>query len=132
MGKKLERIMLIDDDINTNLYNEIILNQANAAEEIVIYQNAKEALAFLETGENNVDLIFLDINMPVTNGWQFLEKYEKLSDSKKAKNIIVMLTASINKDDKEKALSFNIVENFISKPLSVDVVRGVIDSLQKA
>lgn len=68
MQRKLQRIMLVDDNVNTNIYNEIILNQANAAEDKVIFQNGKKAIEYLEAGYNKVDLIFLDINMPIMNG----------------------------------------------------------------
>lgn len=75
--KKLERIMLIDDDADTNYYNEIILNNIGAAEDVIVFQNGNEALEYLKKG-NKVDLILLDINMPILNGWQFLERYEEL------------------------------------------------------
>lgn len=129
MQKKLERIMLVDDDVNTNIYNEIILNQANAAEDIVIFQNGKEALEYMKTDNHKVDLIFLDINMPIMNGWQFLEGYNQLDEDKKAGKIIVMLTASINEDDRAKAQEYNIVETFISKPLNVDILEQLINSM---
>jgi CheY-like chemotaxis protein len=121
--------MLVDDDINTNIYNKIILDQANAAEEIVDFQNGKQAIDYLETGENKVDLIFLDINMPIMNGWQFLERYDQLDKEKKAGKVIVMLTASINPDDKAKALKYNIVGDFVSKPLSAEAVQILINAL---
>ncbi len=122
--------MLVDDDVNTNIYHEIILKQANAAEDIVIFQNGKLALEYLKTGDNKVDLIFLDINMPIMNGWQFLENYDLLNENKKARQIIVMLTASMNDDDKTKAFSFDIVEDFINKPLSVELVNKLINSIE--
>ncbi len=121
--------MLIDDDVNTNIYNEIILNQANAAEEIVIFQNGKKAIEYLEIVDHKVDLIFLDINMPIMNGWQFLERYNALAEGNKAIKIVVMLTTSINEEDKAKALAFNIVESFISKPLKPEVVVQLIAEL---
>lgn len=129
MPEKLQRIMLVDDDVNTNIYNEIIINQANAAEDIVIFQNGKEALEYMKTDNHKVDLIFLDINMPIMNGWQFLEGYNQLDEDKKTGKIIVMLTASINEDDRAKAQEYNIVETFISKPLNVDILEQLINSM---
>ncbi len=127
MKAKFNRIMLVDDDVNTNIYNEIILNQVEAAEEIVIYQNGKGAIEYLEKGDNNVDLVFLDINMPIMNGWEFLEKYQKLEEAKKAGSVIVMLTTSMNPDDRQKAREFGLVENFINKPLTPDALQEILN-----
>ena len=127
MNAKFNRIMLVDDDVNTNIYNEIILNQVKAAEEILVYQNGKQALDFLETADKKVDLIFLDINMPIMNGWQFLEKYKELEDAKKAGSVVVMLTTSMNSEDKEKAFEYGVVGDFISKPLSPEALQEILN-----
>ena len=82
MKKKLHCIMLIDDDPATNFYHRIILRDGGWAQKIVEVKNGEEALQYLQTpfGIDNPrpSLIFLDINMPRMNGWEFLEAYKKL------------------------------------------------------
>lgn len=124
--KVLKRIMLIDDDHFTNFYNQHILERAKICESIIVFQNAKEALEYLNTTEESVDLILLDVNMPVMNGWQFLEEFEKLSTNKKTAMIAIMLTSSINSDDEEKANTFAAVKEFISKPLTPEKVTEIM------
>lgn len=118
--------MLVDDDPDTNMYNEIVLNQMNASENIIIFQNGKDALKYIVEKEDRIDLILLDINMPVMNGWQFVEEYEKLDKKKQTAIIVVMLTSSINIDDKLKAEAFNSVKKFINKPLTPQLIKEIL------
>ncbi|NHN26329.1 response regulator [Flavobacterium jejuense] len=124
--KKLKRIMLVDDDPFTNKYNEIVLNQMNASENIVIFQNAKEALQYLDEMKEEVNLILLDINMPIMNGWQFIEHYESLEKEKQTAIVVVMLTSSMNSDDKKRALDFKSIKKFINKPMTAGLVKEIL------
>jgi len=124
--KTLECIMLVDDDADTNFYNKIVLEQTDATNEIVVFENGKDALMYLEKGNNKVDLILLDINMPIMNGWQFLEHYEKLDENKKATTIVVMLTSSINIDDKLKAERLKSIKKFINKPIIPETINEIL------
>lgn len=123
--KTLECIMLIDDDHLTNFYNKIILEKGNAANEIVVFENGKTALEYLKDNDNKVDLILLDINMPLMNGWQFLEHYDKLDDKRKAK-MIIMLTSSAHSDDKKMVEKHGSVKKFINKPLVPDTIKLIL------
>lgn len=123
--KTLDRIMLVDDDSNTNLFNRIILEKASAANEIVEFQNGHDALSYLDTGKNYVDLILLDINMPVMNGWQFLDEYQKLDENKKASIVVIMLTSSVNNDDRKRAEQLGFIREFINKPLNSETVEQI-------
>lgn len=124
--KKLERILLVDDDPDTNFYNEYILNQLNAADHIIAFQSAKEALQYLVEKNENVDLILLDINMPVMSGWQFLEHFNKLDKKRRSAILTVMLTASLNSDDQKKAASFPSIKKFIHKPLNKQTILEIL------
>lgn len=130
MKRKLNSIVLIDDDEATNFIHKIVIKKADVAEQIIAYQSAKEALSYLtsplETGNYpQPDLILLDINMPVMNGWEFLEEYNKLSKEQQAKIVIIMLTTSENPHDKEKAMGYSIVNGFNNKPLTMDMLRNM-------
>lgn len=122
--RKLERIMLVDDDVFTNFYNEVVLKRMNAYENIIVFQNGKEALDYLKTDKEKVDLILLDINMPIMNGWQFLEHYGEFDKNEKA--TIVMLTSSVNIDDKKKAEGIKLVTRFTNKPLNTDTMKEIL------
>jgi CheY-like chemotaxis protein len=122
MNKKLNLIMLVDDDLTTNLYNEIIIQDLNITDEIEVFQNGKLALDYLTTLNEEgkypqPEILFLDINMPIMNGWEFLEQHDKLQQNQKAIIILAMLTSSVNPEDKVRALKFNSVKEFIKKPL---------------
>lgn len=132
MKKRVNCILLIDDDEPTNFLHKILLEDMDCADEIIAMQNAEEALEFLKTEEDGVhpkpDLIFLDINMPIMNGWEFLEEYHKLPVSQKGKHVMVMLTTSVNPDDKSKAIQNGDIQEFINKPLEEEVVLKLIDN----
>ena len=131
MDTKLRAIVLIDDDLSTNLYHEIILKKAGVAEKIMKFEYAKDALLYLTTKENGAypqpEIIFLDINMPQMNGWKFLEEYKKLDEKQTAKIVITMLTSSLNQDDKDRALAIKEVSEYISKPLKREMLIDIIE-----
>ncbi|GAB5562786.1 MAG: response regulator [Synoicihabitans sp.] len=122
MTKKLNCILLIDDDEATNFLHRLVLEDYGCAEKIMAVQKAEEGLKYLTTSKADIfpqpDLIFLDINMPGMNGWEFLEAYEKLETNQKGGLVIVMLTTSLNPDDEAAAGSKEKVMGFLSKPLN--------------
>ncbi|CAN5333145.1 response regulator [soil metagenome] len=127
MRKKLNCIFLIDDDSEDNHFHQIVIRDMNITSTIEIAQNGLEALALL-TKPNHVapELIFLDINMPKMNGWEFLEAYQKLASVQKAKVIVVMLSTSINPSDKKRATQFVEITSFNSKPLTEEIINEIL------
>ena len=131
MEQKLNAIMLVDDDEATNFINETVINLAGCSENLYVAENGQEALDLLikkVDGEyrDPPELIFLDINMPRLDGWEFLEKYRNMDEIQKAKIIIVMLTTSLNPDDQVKADSIEEITGFMSKPLTVDKLKDLL------
>lgn len=128
--KKLNCVLLIDDDEPTNFYNEIIIKEAELTNNVVAVQSGREALDYLVSIENGEhpqpDLIFLDINMPAMNGWEFMEAYKKLEENQKGGIVIIMLTTSLNPDDAERARELDHVHDFKNKPLSVETIKDVV------
>jgi CheY-like chemotaxis protein len=96
--------------------------------------NGQEALDYLQskqdTQERLPELIFVDINMPVINGWDFLEKFRANHKSVLKEVVMVMLTTSMNPDDREKAKRLH-VSNYLPKPLTVEVLVDLYDSYFK-
>lgn len=127
MKQKLNTILLIDDDEPTNFLSRMLIEEAHCAEHIQIADSGKVALDYLSNGNNSPDLIFLDINMPAMNGWEFLEKYRELEKVKQGKIIIIMLTTSLNPDDKIKAGQIPEIAGFEIKPLSSELIDRIIE-----
>jgi CheY-like chemotaxis protein len=84
MGRKFDSILLIDDKVAENRYNQIILQRMKIIDRVEIAVNGEEALKILEDASPDASiLIVLDLNMPRMNGWEFLEEYEKMDADKK-------------------------------------------------
>jgi CheY-like chemotaxis protein len=114
-------IFLVDDDPINNLINRRLLGKAGIGNHIEEYLSAQEALEKIHRLPNEGSLlIFLDINMPVLNGWEFLEVYSELFPEREDK--IVILSSSIDFQDRQKALEYPIVSGFLEKPLSLEKI----------
>ncbi|HEY4110225.1 response regulator [Puia sp.] len=118
MSILLDCILLIDDDEPTNFLNKMTLEQAGCSRQVHVAQSGLEALAFLQDTTIRPDLIFLDINMPAMDGWEFLERYRNLPPARKADIVLIMLTTSLNPDDEKRTRAIPEVAGFENKPLS--------------
>lgn len=129
MKKKLECILLVDDNSEDNIYHKIVIGRTDITKRIEITMNGIEALAFLKK-ENQVipELIFLDINMPKMNGWEFLEQYKNLNPNQKARITIMMLTTSTNPDDEKRAKEIEEVIGYQTKPLTTEMLNEIVDT----
>lgn len=130
MKKKLDCILLIDDDKATNYINERVISRAKIADKIVAVESGYKALDYLKendfTAYPRPDIIFLDINMPGMDGWEFLEEYGEMKEVQKG-NIIVMLTTSSNPDDLRKSATISHINEFKNKPLTAEKLDEIID-----
>lgn len=127
--KKLNSVLLIDDDMATNFISKMLIKKVGITEHIETTLNGREALDYLtNSGKYEKSdgifpkpmLILLDINMPVMDGWEFVEAFSKLEENQKENIVIVMLTSSLNPDDKEKASHFSVISGFQNKPLTME------------
>lgn len=125
MQSKLNSIMIIDDNKFDNLYHERVIINNNFADNIILKESGKDALNFLQNNLNTVpDIIFLDINMPTMNGWEFLLEYKKLDINLKPKIIIIMQSnpEEIN-DDYISLVQFpSTTIEFKTKPLNKEIL----------
>jgi CheY-like chemotaxis protein len=135
MNKRLNCILVIDDDEPTNFFTRIILEEWNGCKHIKTVQSGQEALDYLSQSEASdadpesfpsPDLIFLDINMPAMNGWEFLDEYTKLIIPPQHKIVMVMLTTSLFPDDLAKSKVRNEVAGFENKPLTIEKLEKII------
>ena len=122
MHRKIDLVMLIDDNETDNFISKRIIEIAEFAEEVVIKNSGQSALNYIEQHKNDLerlpDLIFLDINMPIVDGFVFLYEFENFSHEVKDKCKIVILSSSDNKRDIDKIVNNNYVIKFITKPLT--------------
>ncbi|RZS98049.1 response regulator [Cecembia calidifontis] len=120
-----QSIILVDDDPVNNLINKRLISKLHIADQVEEFLEAENALDRIKDfSKDSKILILLDINMPVMNGWDFLNFYmEKFQDRN---DKIVVLSSSIDFQDRQKALSYNIVEAFLEKPLTIEKMKSIL------
>jgi response regulator RpfG family c-di-GMP phosphodiesterase len=131
MSNKLKCIMLVDDNHSDNFFHEREIKKHNPAINVISKNSGKDGLDYLRTTsttENILpELIFLDINMPGMNGWEFLNEYHELKKEVQSKVIVIMLTTSDNPDDEAKAKNWDFISDFITKPLTKEIMEDLVD-----
>ncbi|WP_299852604.1 response regulator [uncultured Roseovarius sp.] len=133
MQYKIKTAMLIDDEaIDQKTYRRI-LKRSKLFENALSFSLAEDALEHLKNNPlEEIDVIFLDINMPRMNGFEFLESATREFGDSFARMFVVMLTTSKNPQDEERAWSYPAVRDFIDKPLSVEKVERVASLLEES
>ncbi len=125
--------MLVDDNDTDNFINKKIIEITKFSSDIVVKNSGKSALDYLvehQNDENSLpDLIFLDINMPIVDGFIFLYEFEQLSDLLKSKCKIAILSSSNNKQDIKRIIDNPFVISFITKPLSENSLKDLANLL---
>ncbi len=123
--KRYRSVMLIDDNEIDNLINQKMVESASITDHIYIHTGARSAIEFLRNIEKLEiadqvlpDVIFLDIDMPLMDGFQFLDEFEKLMATTRKKCRIVMLTSSINPQDVNRSKKYSSVKLYLNKPLT--------------
>ncbi|GHA54787.1 response regulator [Pontibacter akesuensis] len=130
----LDLVLLVDDDDTTNFLNQRLLREMQVSKEVRILKNGKEAIDYLtkaygpepDPAYKQPDIIFLDIKMPVMDGFTFLEQYQKSGIDEANLVIILMLTSSASFYDLEKLKSYKKVKKHFSKSLTKHDVREVM------
>lgn len=126
-------VLLIDDNDIDNFINERMVKGCNYADVVYVNSSTRSAIEFLKNLAANPEtqpslfptVIFLDINMPILDGFQFLAELEKFDYEFVKRLRVIMLTSSINPADQEKALKSKLVSGFLHKPLTEDALKGV-------
>jgi CheY-like chemotaxis protein len=118
-------IVLIDDDPINNLINKRLINKLKLSSKTIEFLEAEKALDCLKDmdAEKKI-LILVDINMPVMNGWDFLDQYVELENSRNDR--IIMLSSSIDFQDRQRSKQFPFVKGFIEKPLTHEKLQNLL------
>src|SRR5437868_2093303 len=126
MSKKLDLIYIIDDDEIFIKITTRLLQLGGICDNFLVFKNGQEALDYikprLENNEKLADMILLDINMPVMDGWEFLDVLETVPNSNKLN--INLISSSIDPLDIQKAENYDLIKNFLTKPISVEKLKS--------
>lgn len=123
---KINRVMLIDDDEIEQMLYERVINRSGLIENTISFTYAENALEYLKKPDSEqIDVIFLDINMPRMNGFEFLERAVDELKPHFTKLVVIMLTSSLNPQDKIIADSYSIVKDYVIKPLTPEAIMRV-------
>lgn len=125
------RVMIVEDDPIISFLHKEVLKSNKIVDDPLVFMNGKEALDFIlnDAGEKFY-LVLLDINMPVMNGWQFLDRMENEKEIA-CRMKVAIVTSSINPSDKVKAKEYLTVDYYLSKPLfDFTEIREAIEKLK--
>ncbi len=129
---KINLLVVDDDAINTFIIKKIV-EKTGFSVQMEKKSNGLVAINYLNECLNNPvllpDLILIDINMPVLNGWEFLDTYATINITKPI--AIYMLSSSVYENDIEKAKKYQSVKGFISKPISIPRLKELFEALPK-
>ncbi|WP_353085109.1 response regulator [Flavobacterium sp.] len=120
-------VVLIEDDQAMNYYHQRLFVKQNFADEVMSYHSAVEALDGIKNLQQVARLyIFLDLNMPQMNGWQFIDELEKIKFDMNTQIKLFVLSSSVNPNDMMKAKQNSVVTDYLSKPLSIETITNII------
>jgi CheY-like chemotaxis protein len=129
MVEKLPLIAIIDDDMIYQFMLSRIINDNKLAENIISFSDGEQALQYLSenkiNSENIPDVIFLDVNMPIMDGWMFIEAFAHLKTQIQKKIVIFMLSSSIDPVDIEKAYKISEISSYFIKPIKLEEVKRI-------
>ncbi len=130
----LEKILCIDDDPITLMLCKMVITKASFSNEITTAKNGEEAIKYFDSlkttdTNNKPQLIFLDLNMPVMDGWEFLDSFKTESYSQFHDTKVIILSSTINPEDLEKSKKYPMVIDFLSKPISKEMLEYLKDKI---
>lgn len=121
-----------DDNIYVSLIKKIIQSK-NLCSELLIFNNGQQSMNYFKENINKdkiPEIILLDLNMPVMDGWEFLEKFSKIKDNLQKEIKLYVVSSSINPSDVNRAKSSPAVQDYLIKPVHIKNLESIF--LQKA
>ena len=123
------RFIIVDNDPVNNLLCSLAIKDAAADADILAFTNPLKAFEYIsayDESNNSMNILLLDINMPIWSGWDFADRFEKLDEKIKNRFKIYMLSSSIDNDDKLRAEENKNVVDYIEKPLTEEKVSSLL------
>jgi CheY-like chemotaxis protein len=133
-NRKFRRVVLVDDNRASNFLHQCLLEELSLTDEIVVLHNGRQALDYFTTQRREgsepggQDLILVDVNMPVMNGWELLHALEHADGEYLRRNAVVMLTSCTHETDAAKARRLAI-KGYLEKPLDEQKVSALLDAI---
>ena len=137
---KLEKVICVDDDPIALLLSKLVLSKSDFASQVITAANGEIAIQYLERPEviaennnsHNPLLILLDLNMPVMDGWEFLEQFRATLYTEHYKTAkVILLSSSIDPNDIERSKEFPMVATFLPKPLTKEMLQTILDKIKE-
>ncbi|WP_222983242.1 response regulator [Flagellimonas meishanensis] len=130
---KLERACIIDDDPIHQFGMKVLMKKLDFTKEVLVFHDGQEAidalLDLLNVGDQLPSVIFLDLNMPIKDGWGFLDDFVKIPHHNRERVTIYVVSSSINPSDRERAVQYEMVSNYIVKPVDERQLRKLLEEV---
>ena len=130
----IKTVLCVDDDPITLMLSKMVLNKASFCNELVTEKDGEEAILYFENllitnnNDNYPKLIFLDLNMPIMNGWEFLDAFIEKELHHTFKEIkVIILSSTVDPNDIEKSKKYPIVIKFLPKPINKEMLESLKD-----
>lgn len=124
---------IIDDDAIHHFGMKMMMRRLEINQEIIFFNNGQEAIdgliQLMEQGQELPSVIFLDLNMPVKDGWEFLEDFIKIPQEFREKVMVYVLSSSIDPLDEERAKTYEVVGNYLTKPMDESQLKLVMGAV---
>ena len=131
MPAPIHCILLIDDDPDDNYVHQLVIKESGLCDTVRVVENGFEGLDYLKrVGQPDSpppDVIFLDINMPGMNGFEFLEHYRHLEETVRRRTVLFMLTTSTVWSDRHRGGLFDEVKGYLPKPITQEMLQAIVD-----
>ncbi|MEE2773196.1 MAG: response regulator [Bacteroidota bacterium] len=129
---KIDIACIIDDDPVFVFGTKKIMELANFSSSIMVFHNGHEALQnlkpIIEKGENIPEVILLDLNMPIMDGWEFLDEFIEIPTSKQI--TIYIVTSSVDPADSKRAEKYDNVSNYLVKPIRSEDLKSILENFK--
>ncbi|WP_109301880.1 response regulator [Aquimarina sp. AU474] len=129
MENKVKHMLLIDDSNETNTFNKRIIERTGLTKKVSVARNGVEALSYFDSKKNSKDrpeIVFLDLNMPIMDGWEFLDHYNQLGD--KNSIVILMLSSDLLPGDHKKLKDYTFIKRGSEKVLNRLFLHDLVDN----